>query len=352
MGAMLIEPGWYRGEFVRPLYEGRTFFVLTAMHLPEIDDIHKWKDATILENLEKKNTRAGALAAIGACVLWGVLPIYWKLLSEATAYEIFTHRICWSFVFMLFVIGLSGRLSFAWQETKAVLSDRRRSLYLLGASLLISFNWLTYIWAVNHEHILESSMGYYINPLMNVGMGMLLFHEKLLPAKKLSLLLAAVGILHMTVNFGAVPWISLVLAVTFSGYGVFKKLAHIDPATSVALETLFVMPPAICYLCYLAGTGTAHFAVDGELTLLFIGAGAVTATPMVLFTKGANLLPLNVLGFLQYIQPTINFLVGVFVFHEAFGFTRLCSFAFIWLALIVFSLSERFSVHRSSVNEL
>lgn len=304
-----------------------------------------------MENLQKKNTQAGALAAIGACVLWGILPIYWKLLSEASAYEIFTHRICWSFVFMMLVLAGSGRLRFAWQETKEVLADRRRLLYLLGASLLISFNWLTYIWSVNHAHILEASMGYYINPLMNVVLGMLLFGERLLPVKKLSLLLAAVGILHMTVNFGAVPWISLILAVTFSGYGVFKKLAHIDPATSVALETLFVLPPALGYLCYLSGTGTAHFAVDGTLTLLLIGAGAVTATPMVLFTKGANLLPLNVLGFLQYIQPTINFLVGVFVFHEAFGLTRLCSFAFIWAALLLFSVSETFAVRGEHVDE-
>ncbi len=306
------------------------------------------KGATGLENMEKKNARAGALAAIGACVLWGILPIYWKLLSEATAYEIFTHRICWSFVFMLLVLAGSRRLRFAWQETKVVLQDKKRSFCLLGASLLISFNWLTYIWAVNHAHILEASMGYYINPLMNVILGVILFHEHLMPAKKISLLLAGIGILHMTLNFGAVPWISLILAVTFSGYGVFKKLAHIDPATSVALETLFVMPPAICYLFFLAGTGTAHFAADWKLTLLFIGAGAVTATPMVLFTKGANLLPLNVLGFLQYIQPTINFLVGVFVFHEAFGFTRLCSFAFIWMALVIFSLSEKFSFHHQA----
>lgn len=307
-----------------------------------------WKDAIILDNLEKKNTRAGAAAAVGACVLWGILPLYWKLLTEASAYEIFTHRICWSFVFMLLVLAVNGRLRFALQETKRVLMDRKRFLYLIGAALLISFNWLTYIWAVNHAHILEASMGYYINPLMNVLLGVLLFRESLAPAKRVSLLLAAIGILYMTVSFGDVPWIAMILAVTFSGYGVCKKLAQIDPATSVALETLFVLPPAMLYLAYLAGTGTAHFGFDWKLTLLFIGAGAVTATPMVLFTKGANLLPMNVLGFLQYIQPTINFLVGVFVFQESFGLSRLCAFGFIWLALLVFSAAECFSLQHAA----
>lgn len=302
--------------------------------------------------MEKRNSRAGVAAAVGACVLWGVLPIYWKLLEAASAYEIFTHRIVWSFVFMLLVLAVGGRLRFAWQETKQVLTDRRRALYLMGASLFISFNWLTYIWAVNHAHILEASLGYYINPLMNVLLGVMLFGEQLLPLKKVSLVLAAAGILSLALHFGAVPWIALILAVTFSGYGTCKKLARVDPATSVALETLFVLPPAVCYLCYLTGTGTAHFGFDGPLTLLLIGAGAVTATPMVLYTKGANLLPMNVLGFLQYVQPTINFLVGAFVFHEALDLTRLASFALIWCALAVFSAAEHFAVRRAAHTEV
>lgn len=299
----------------------------------------------MLDN-EEKEKRSGVMAAISACVLWGILPIYWKLLSAAEAYEIFTHRIIWSCVFMLVVLVAGGRMQSALAETKEVFHERRRLAYLVGASLVISLNWLIYIWSVNHAHILEASMGYYINPLMNVIVGMFLFHEKLISAKKISLILAGMGIVYMLVQATGSLWISLALAVTFSSYGVLKKLAHIDPATSVALETLFVTPPAILYLFWLDGAGAGHFLVDGELSLLLIGAGAATATPMVLFTKGANLLPLNVLGFLQYIQPTLNFLVGLCVFHEALDGARLIGFAFIWAALIIFSVSERFALRR------
>lgn len=297
---------------------------------------------------QEEDRRSGVVAAIGACVLWGILPIYWKLLSQAEAYEIFTHRICWSFVFMMLVLALSGRLRLAARETKTVFRDHRRLFYLVLASLVISLNWLIYIWSVNHAHILEASMGYYINPLMNVVIGMLLFHEKLIPAKKASLLLAGTGILYMVASASGTLWISLMLAVTFSGYGVFKKLAHIDPATSVALETLFVTPPALGYILWLGQAGGGHFLVDGRLSLLLIGAGAATAIPMVLFTKGANLLPLNVLGFLQYIQPTLNFLVGLFVFHEAFDGKRLIGFLFVWAALVIFSVSEQFAMRRAA----
>lgn len=287
-------------------------------------------------------TRSGAIAAVSACVLWGLLPIYWNLLKGASAYEIFTHRVVWSCVFMAFVLLFSGHIQHSLQEAKELFRREHKRLGYIGcASIVISINWLCYIWSVNHGHVLEASIGYYINPLVNVVMGVIFFRERLLPAKKVSLVLALIGILYMIYTASGALWISFLLAITFASYGLFKKLAHVEPVLSVALETLFVTPLCLAYILYIEDIGMGHFGQSLSLSLLLIGAGAVTATPMALFTKGANLLPLNVLGFLLYVQPTLNFLVGLFIFHEPFDVSRLIGFSFIWLALIVFSLSEK-----------
>jgi len=212
---------------------------------------------------------------------------------------------------------------------------------LVAAAIIISLNWLIYIWAVNHNHVIDTSVGYYINPLVNVLFGVVLFGETLSAPKKVSIALAAIGIFLMTWQIGKLPWISVALALTFGSYGALKKMLKLDPFTSITLETLLLFPFAFYYVANLTAAGAAHFGpATPALSLLLAGAGVATAIPLILFSYGANLLPLNVLGFFQYISPSLTLLLGIFFFNEPFGFTRLCTFGFIWLALIVFTVSE------------
>ncbi len=295
-----------------------------------------------MNKVQEKNIRSGAAAAIGSYVLWGILPLYWKFLQEASAYEILAHRICWSFVFMLFLLFFMKKITGFQQTTKILWQDKKRTFLLLVAALLISVNWFIYIWAVNHARILETSIGYYMNPLVSVFLGMIIFKEKLNFWKKVSLILASIGILNMTIQFGTVPWISLILASSFAFYGALKKIIQLDPIVSITLETFMVLPLAMIYLFYLAGSGESHFGFAyPQVTLLLLSTGVVTAIPLLLFSKGANILPLNVMGFFQYLSPSISLCIGVTVFHETFSFIHLFSFGFIWLGLLIFSLSER-----------
>lgn len=286
--------------------------------------------------------KRGMIAAVSTYIIWGFLPLYWNLLSAASAAEILAHRISWSFVFMLLVLAVSKRWQNFCQDCSALRHDRRRALLLFGASVMITINWLTYIWAVNHGHVIDTSLGYYINPLMNVALGVVLFKEKLTPSVRISVLLAALGVVLMTVQLGKLPWVALVLAVTFALYGALKKKLALHPFSSITLETLIVLPVFLPYAVVLAGEPQSQFSpATPEAMLLLIGAGAATATPLILFSYGANLLPLNVLGFFQYLSPTIALLLGIFFFHEPFGMAQLSACACIWAALIIFTLSER-----------
>ena len=289
----------------------------------------------------QQNRHFGIFAALGCYVLWGILPLYWHLLAEAEANEILSHRILWSLVFMLIVVGLTGRMEQLKKDCRELLQNKKRGLMLIAAAIIISLNWLIYIWAVNHNHVIDTSVGYYINPLVNVLFGVVLFGETLSAPKKISIALAAVGIFLMTWQIGKLPWISVALALTFGSYGALKKMLKLDPFTSITLETLLLFPFAFYYVANLTAAGAAHFgSATPALSLLLAGAGVATAIPLILFSYGANLLPLNVLGFFQYISPSLTLLLGIFFFNEPFGFTQLCTFGFIWLALIVFTVSE------------
>lgn len=280
-------------------------------------------------------------AAISAYLLWGILPLYWDLLQEATAYEILSHRIIWSFVFMGMVIVAMRRIDILKKECHTLWCKKKRGITLLAASVLISINWLTYIWAVNNGRVLETSLGYYINPLVSVVLGVILFKETLSKAKWLSVALASLGIVFMTVNLGELPWIAVVLSSTFALYGAFKKKLQLSPFTSIFLETMMVFPIAAWYIFSLSNSGDSHFlGADINYTMLLMGAGVVTAVPLILFSSGANKLPLNVLGFTQYISPTMGFFLGIFYFNEAFDFTKMIGFCFIWLALAVFTIGN------------
>lgn len=289
----------------------------------------------------QQNKHFGYLAAFGCYALWGILPLYWHMLAEAEANEILAHRVLWSVVFMLIVLVVTRRLDLLKKDCRELWQNKKRGTLLVAAAVIISVNWLTYIWAVNHNHVIETSIGYYINPLVNVLFGVAIFGETLSAPKKLSIVLAATGIFLMTWQIGKLPWVSVALALTFGSYGALKKMLKLNPFTSITLETLLLFPFAFYYVANLTATGTAHFGpATPLLSLLLAGCGIATAVPLILFSYGANLLPLNVLGFFQYISPSMTLLLGIFFFNEPFDTTQLFTFGFIWLALIVFTISE------------
>lgn len=285
--------------------------------------------------------RTGMIAALSTYLIWGVLPLYWNLLARAEANEILAHRIIWSFFFMVVVLMVTKRWQSFKEDCRALWQDKKRGAILLLAAFTISLNWLTYIWAVNHGHVIDTSIGYYINPLMSVLFGIVFFRERISGLKKISLLLAAIGIVLMTYQLGKLPWVAMVLAVSFSVYGALKKQLHLNPFSSITLETLLMMPFAVPYIGMLMMSPANHFSLaTPDLALYLMGTGVVTAVPLVLFSYGANLLPLNVLGFFQYISPTIGLLLGIFFFHETFGMAQISALGFVWAAIVLFTVAE------------
>lgn len=281
------------------------------------------------------------MAALSTYLIWGVLPLYWNLLARAEANEILAHRIIWSFVFMVVVLMVTKRWQSFKEDCCALWQNKKRGAILLLAAFTISLNWLTYIWAVNHGHVIDTSIGYYINPLMSVLFGIVFFRERISGLKKISLLLAAIGIVLMTYQLGKLPWVAVVLAVSFSVYGALKKQLHLNPFSSITLETLLMMPFAVPYIGILMMSPANHFSLaTPDLALYLMGTGVVTAVPLVLFSYGANLLPLNVLGFFQYISPTIGLLLGIFFFHETFGMAQISALGFVWAAIVLFTVAE------------
>lgn len=281
------------------------------------------------------------MAALSTYLIWGVLPLYWNLLARAEANEILAHRIIWSFVFMVVVLMVTKRWQSFKEDCRALWQDKKRGAILLLAAFTISLNWLTYIWAVNHGHVIDTSIGYYINPLMSVLFGIVFFRERISGLKKISLLLAAIGIVLMTYELGKLPWVAVVLAVSFSVYGALKKQLHLNPFSSITLETLLMVPFAVPYIGMLMMSPANHFSLaTPDLALYLMGTGVVTAVPLVLFSYGANLLPLNVLGFFQYISPTIGLLLGIFFFHETFGMAQISALGFVWVAIVLFTVAE------------
>lgn len=284
---------------------------------------------------------SGMLYAAGAYILWGILPIYWKFIYFVPAYEILAHRIIWSFAFMVLVIMVLKKGSIFFREVREVLASRKKLTWLLAAAILISANWGIFIWAVTASRIVETSLGYYINPLLSVLLGIVVLKEKLSFWQIISVLLASLGVLYMTVHFGSIPWISLSLALTFGLYGLCKKRINISAMTSVTLETLLAVPVCLWYVVYLDKVGSGAFSCSFDAATWFLlGAGVVTAIPLLLFSMGASRLSLSVLGFIQYFSPTLTLIIGVFLYHESFTHVHAVAFAFIWLALLVFSLAK------------
>lgn len=276
----------------------------------------------------------GVIYAAIAYVMWGLLPLYWKALAGVPADQILAHRIVWSLVFVALI--LSARHNWGWLSGTL---HRPRVLATFALSgVILGINWFVYIWAVNADFIVETSLGYFINPLVNVLFGYLLLKERLRPAQWFALAIALSGVLYLTFSYGAFPWIALTLAFTFGIYGFLRKTAPLNSAEGLFLETAVLFLPAIGFLLLQQMRGAGTFGhVSMATNLLLIGAGLVTSVPLLLFAAGARRITMTTLGLLQYIAPTLQFLIGVLIFNEPFGISRLIGFGLIWLALIFYT---------------
>ncbi len=280
------------------------------------------------------DTMLGVVYAASAFLIWGISPIYWKALRAVPAFEIILHRIVWSFFLLVPVIVAMRR----WQEFVDALKNYRTLLILLFTALIVGGNWLLYIWAVNHDHLLQASLGYYINPLVNVVLGMVFLKERLRSPQILAVLLAAAGVIVLTVYYGEFPWIALTLAITFGFYGLIRKVAPVGSLVGLAVETMLLAIPALAYLLYLDRLGRgAIFRISLKLDLLLMGCALVTAIPLLCFTLGARRLFLSTMGLLQYIAPSCMFILAVFLFREPFPGVQVVTFILIWSALAIYS---------------
>lgn len=291
--------------------------------------------------MKNNEVQKGIFYAGFSYFLWGLLPIYWKLLHHVNPDEILANRIFWSFFFMLAVLLVSRKWGTFIQTIKNFKTNKKQLFALIIASLLISCNWFLYIWAVNTDQLIEASLGYYINPLVSVLLGMIVFREKLSPAQYLSFVMAIIGVLILTISYGKFPWISFVLALSFGLYGLTKKMVKVDSAIGLTLETFVVTPVALIYIIYLFVNGSQSFlTVSLGTDFLLIGAGAATAVPLLYFAKGAQKIPMSMLGFLQFIAPTLTLILGIFIYHEHFSKIHFISFFFIWTAITIYSISR------------
>jgi chloramphenicol-sensitive protein RarD len=276
----------------------------------------------------------GLLFGFTSYILWGLFPLYWPLLEPASPLEIVSHRAVWTLVFCLIVLALSKQI----HSTFAVMKNPRAMAALLLSTILVSINWVTYIWATNNGHIVEAALGYYINPLIIIAFGVLLLREKMRPLQWLAVAIAAVGVLVLTIDYGRLPWIAISLALSWGSYGLVKKKLNMGALDGLAIETLISLIPYAGYLIYLGNQGTGQFGHSTGLTLLLISAGAVTAIPLLLFNGSTTRLPYSTIGLLQYITPTLQFSIGVWIRHEDMPAARWIGFLIIWLALIALGI--------------
>jgi chloramphenicol-sensitive protein RarD len=278
--------------------------------------------------------KLGLLFGVSAYSLWGAFPLYWPLLEPADPLEIVSHRAVWTLVFCFFVLAATKAL----KSTLATLKRPKVAAKLFATSVLISINWLVYIWATNNGHVVEASLGYYINPLIIIGFGVLLLKEKMRPLQWVAVSIASIGVLVLTIDYGRLPWIALTLAVSWGSYGLIKKQLGLGALEGLAIETFISAFFYLGYLIYIGNQGTGQFGNSWGLTILLMSAGAVTAIPLLLFNGSTNRLPFTTIGLLQYITPTLQFSVGVWVRHEDMPTARWAGFLIIWIALTTLAL--------------
>ncbi|MGL5964903.1 MAG: EamA family transporter RarD [Fusobacteriaceae bacterium] len=283
--------------------------------------------------VKMESNQKGMLYSLGAFVIWGLFPLYWVNLKGVPALEIVTHRIIWSFIFLFIFIGVSGRK----KEFLDVFKDKKMMFYIFMAATFNCGNWLSYIFVVNSGRVLEASLGYFINPLLLILAGRFIFKEKLNRYQKISIVLAGLGVVYMTLTYQKLPIYSLIIAGTFTGYSITKKKIQLDSVIALTIETLIYFPLAIIYIISLDG---GSVVVGGLSTKLFlVGAGVVTVVPLFLFSMGAKLAKLSSIGFFQYLTPTLVLVLGVFVFGEKFSTTHGITFFLIWSGLMVYTYS-------------
>ncbi|WP_151737501.1 EamA family transporter RarD [Paenibacillus tengchongensis] len=279
----------------------------------------------------------GLVNAILAYIMWGVLPLYWKLFNDVPAGEILSHRVVWSFVFMGILVAVQRR----WGDMKRIAASRSQLLSLAASGLLIAANWLIFIWAVNNGHVVETSIGYYLNPLLNVLLAVVFLHEKPNRGQWLAIAIASAAVLIIAIDYGRFPWISISLATTFGLYGLAKKKMVQDASVGLLSETAVVLPIALGYWIYLAAAGeSTAWTLSPSMLIGLLLSGVVTALPLLFFARAAARMPLSTLGFVQYIGPTIMLLLSVFVFKESVSPVLLIGFALIWTALVVYATSS------------
>ncbi len=283
---------------------------------------------------EQQRARQGVLLAVGAYTMWGIAPMYFKSIAQVSPLEILSHRVIWSF-FLLAALLHFGR---HWRSVYHIATDKKKIAYLLSSSVLIGGNWLIFIWAVNSNHMLDASLGYYINPLINVLLGMVFLGERLRKLQWFAVVLAGCGVLVQLIVFGSVPIVAMALAMSFGFYGLLRKKVAVDAQTGLFVETLILLPAAAVYLLFIASSPTANMIENPwQLNTLLIAAGVVTTLPLLCFTGAATRLKLSTLGFFQYIGPSLMFLLAVLIYDETFMMDKAITFAFIWGALVVFS---------------
>lgn len=279
----------------------------------------------------------GIIYAVIAFASWGVLPLYWKLLANIPAEEILASRIIFAFAIVFSILAYKKHL----YKLKEILINKEKLFPTIFSAIMISINWFVYIWAVKSNKLIEVSLGYYINPLIVVLLGMLVLKERLSRIQLLSLFLAAIGVAVMTMSYGKMPWISLTLAFSFGIYGLAKKIIKTESIVSLGVETLIMLPIAVSFLFYKGlSSSQSIMAIKYSSALLLPFTGVATAGPLICFAEAAKRIPLSMLGFLQYIYPTLSLLIGIFIFKEEFTKAHLIGFAFIWLGLIIYSLSQ------------
>lgn len=292
--------------------------------------------------------KKGILYGIGAYFLWGFFPIYWKVLHDVSAFQVIGHRIVWSFIVLIIFILVTKQ----WQDFRsAAFNAKTIGIYAI-AGVLLSINWLIYVWGVNADLIVETSLGYFINPLLSVLLGVVFLRERLRPAQWIPVILAAIGVIYLTVVYGRPPLIALSLAFSFGFYGLVKKLAPLGSLYGLTLETAIVLPVALIHLIMVEMNGTGAFLHMGARVDLFLaGAGIVTTIPLLMFASAAKQIPLTMVGILQYIAPTLQFLIGIFLYREPFDQSHLIGFSIVWVALIIFWI-ENFTANRMPVEPI
>jgi chloramphenicol-sensitive protein RarD len=278
--------------------------------------------------------RLGVLSGLGAYALWGLFPLYFPLLEPAGGLEIVAHRVLWSLLFVGILLTAVRR----WGQVRTLLTDRRRVLVLAGAAVLIAVNWTVFVYGVNSGHVVETSLGYFINPLVSVLLGVVVFSERLRPMQWTAVGIATLAVAVLTVDYGRPPWIALSLALSFGLYGLMKKLVRVEAAPGLFVETALVAVPAAVFLGVLQAQGAGTFGAEGAgHALLLMSSGVATAIPLLLFAAAARRIPLSTVGLLQYLTPLMQLAIGVFVYDEPMPPARLAGFVIVWLALAVFT---------------